>query len=191
MPEYNTCAYAIPSIEDFRSTNGQIFCRVNSFCANARRCDGVYVLWDIDLCRTCSKYADRSKVIHIRNETFTAEIFFDRLLDFPVQNLRKLFNLMLSAEWENELAITDTTAYLNASVSSSKKDWSIASIQYQREWRLIEKVPIMKRSGKDISAIRAHNNELTRAVKKAKAKYEHWVKIQTLWNSTKKSREAL
>ena len=61
-------------------------------------------------------------------------------------------------------------------------------MKYQQEWRLIEKPTTVRRTKAQIqktAAIRAHNNELTRTVKKAKSQYERWVKIQALWNDTK------
>ena len=61
-------------------------------------------------------------------------------------------------------------------------------MKYQQEWRLVEKPTTVRRTKAQIqktAAIRAHNDELTRAVKKAKRQYERWVKIQALWNDTK------
>lgn len=94
---------------------------------------------------------------------------------------------MLWDKWANEQAIQDTELYLESIVPDSKKAWDDASIRFQREWQPIKK-PTRKRTKAEISktaAIRAHNDELTRAVKKSKAQYERWVRIQALWEDTK------
>ncbi len=134
MPDYDTCAQAIHGPVAFRSADGQTLYRVTNYCRSARKCDGVFTLRDTSLCLTCPQYANRSKVIHIRNGSFTATVLFDRLVDLPVQNIRKLFNLMLSAEWENVPDIAKTSAYLDAAVPESKQAWDDASVRFQREW---------------------------------------------------------
>ena len=126
-------------------------------------------------------------VVSFSQDTFHATIALSALLDLPVKNVRKIFSIMLWDDRVNEQAIQDTELYLENIVPDSKKAWDDASIRFQREWRQIEK-PTRRRTKAEISkaaAIRAHNGELTRAVKKAKAQYEHWVKIQALWNDTK------
>ena len=120
--------------------------------------------------------------------TFHATIRLPALIDLPMKNLHKLFSIMLWDERENERAIRDTELFLESVVPGSKAVWHTASVKYQQEWRLIEKPITVRRTKKDIArdaAIRAHNDELTRAVKKAKSQYERWVKIQALWNDTK------
>ena len=112
--------------------------------------------------------------VSFSQDAFHATILLPALIDFPMENLRKIFKLMLWDDRVNERAIQDTTLFLESIVPGSKAAWHAASVKYQQEWRLIEK-PI----------IRAHNNELTRTVKKAKSQYERWVKIQALWNDTK------
>lgn len=126
-------------------------------------------------------------VVSFSQDTFHATIALSALLDLPVKNVRYIFSLMLWDDRVNEQAIQDTELYLENIVPDSKKAWDDASIRFQREWRLIEK-PTRRRTKAEISkaaAIRARNDELTRAVKKAKAQYERWVKIQALWNDTK------
>ena len=95
---------------------------------------------------------------------------------------------MLLDDRGNEQAIQDTELFLEDTVPESKRAWHDASVRYQREWRLIEKPTTVRRTKAQIqktAAIRAHNDELTRDVKKAKRQYERWVKIQALWNDTK------
>lgn len=123
----------------------------------------------------------------IRNGSFRAELYLAAMEDLPPKNIRRLFTLMLLEPQRNEQAIRDTELYLEDIVRDSKQAWDIASIRFQWEWRLIEK-PIGRRTKAQIHAVaerKAHNDELTRAVKTCKAKYERWVKIQAFWNDTK------
>lgn len=125
--------------------------------------------------------------VSFSQDTFHATIYLPSLLDLPIKNIRKIFSIMLWDDRGNWQAIQDTGLYLEDIVPECKQAWDAASVKYQREWRLIEK-PTRRRNRKEIerdAAIRAHNDELTRAVKKAKSQYEHWVKIQALWNDTK------
>lgn len=115
-------------------------------------------------------------------------LLLPKIHELPVQNLRKLFAMMLSEPRNNQEAIQDTELFLENIVPDSKRAWHDASVRFQQEWRLIEKPVTARRTKKDIerdSAIRAHNDVLTRAVKKAKRQYERWVKIQALWHGTK------
>lgn len=126
--------------------------------------------------------------VSFSQDTFHATIALSALLDLPVKNIRKIFSIMLWDDRVNEQAIQDTGLYLENIVPDSKKAWDDASIRFQREWRQIEKPTTVRRTKAQIqktAAIRAHNNELTRTVKKAKSQYERWVKIQALWNDTK------
>lgn len=125
--------------------------------------------------------------VSFSQDTFHATIYLPGLLSLPIKNIRKIFSIMLWDDRENWQAIHDTGLYLEDIVPECKQAWDAASVRYQREWRLIEK-PTRRRNRKEIerdAAIRAHNDELTRAVKRAKSQYEHWVKIQALWNDTK------
>lgn len=118
--------------------------------------------------------------VSFSQDSFHATIYLPSLLDLPVKNVHKIFTIMLWDDRENEQAIRDTELFLEDIVPESKQAWTAASVRYQQEWRLIE-----KRATVRDAAIRAHNDELTRAVKKAKRQYERWVKIQALWNDTK------
>lgn len=129
-----------------------------------------------------------TETVYFRADTFRATIYLPRLHELTITNIRKLLRLVFCYDWENEEAIRDTALFLEDIVPESKQAWTAASVRYQQEWRLIEKRTTVRRTRKDIerdAAIRAHNDELTRAVKKAKRQYERWVKIQALWNDTK------
>ena len=126
--------------------------------------------------------------VSFSQDSFHATIYLPSLLDLPVKNVHKIFTIMLWDDRENEQAIQNTELFLEDIVPKSKQTWDAASVRYQQEWRLIKKPTTVRRTRKDIerdAAIRAHNDELTRAVKKAKRQYERWVKIQALWNDTK------
>lgn len=125
--------------------------------------------------------------VSFSQDTFHATIYLPSLLSLPIKNIRKIFSIMLWDDRGNWQAIQDTGLYLEDIVPECKQAWDAASVKYQREWRLVEK-PTRRRNRKEIerdAAIRAHNDELTKAVKRAKSQYEHWVKIQALWNDTK------
>ena len=116
--------------------------------------------------------------VSFSQDSFHATIYLPSLLDLPVKNVHKIFTIMLWDDRENEQAIRDTELFLEDIVPESKQAWTAASVRYQQEWRLIEKRATVRRTRKDIerdAAIRAHNDELTRAVKKAKRQYERWV----------------
>lgn len=126
-------------------------------------------------------------VVRFSQGAFQAELRLPMLPKLPLTSIRRLFVLMLSEEPENEEAIRDTEGYLELAVSDSRELWRDASVRYQEEWRLPEK-PVQQQSPKKkqaAAAIRAHNETLTRAVKKAKGSHERWVKIQALWNAAK------
>ena len=126
--------------------------------------------------------------MNFSQDPFHPTIYLPGLLDLPLKNVCKIFTTMLWDDRENEQAIQNTELFLEDIVPKSKQTWDAASVRYQQEWRLIKKPTTVRRTRKDIerdAAIRAHNDELTRAVKKAKRQYERWVKIQALWNDTK------
>lgn len=127
-------------------------------------------------------------VVRFSRDTFHATIYLPSLLELPIKNVRKIFTLMLWDDRENGPAIQDTELFLKNAVLDSEQVWAAASVRERQDWRLIEKCTTVRRTRKDIArdaAIRAHNDELTRGVKKDKSQYERWVKIQALWNDTK------
>lgn len=75
-------------------------------------------------------------------------------------------------------AIRQMTLYLDAAVIESKEAWKRASTEYHNGWRY---VPNKKSRLKDERQKLQENNRLTAAVKRAKARHEHWVKLQTCW----------
>lgn len=105
-------------------------------------------------------------------------LYLSKLSDLPFKNIRKLLAIMLSEPWHNDAAISTTDQFLKDIVADSKAEWVDASRRYQNEWRLIEK-PTRRRTKAEIAAaakVKAHNEELSRVLKKAKAQYERWGK---------------
>ena len=71
-----------------------------------------------------------AKLITINTGDYHADIYFDRLEDMPLSNIRKVFKLLLADPWSNEGAIRQMTLYLDAAVIESKEAWKQASIEY-------------------------------------------------------------
>ena len=116
--------------------------------------------------------------VTFRQDTCTVALYLEKLCELPVANVRKLFAMMLSEPWNNEDAIQQTGAFLNEIVPESKELWHLASIEFQNGWRLVRN----KRSlAPDVVEKLNRNKQLTRAVKRAKAQYERWEKIRSLW----------
>lgn len=116
--------------------------------------------------------------VMFRQDTCTVALHLEKLCELPVANVRKLFAMMLSEPWNNEDAIQQTGAFLNEIVPESKELWHLASIEFQNGWRLVRN----KRSrAPDVVEKLNRNKQLTRAVKRAKAQYERWEKIRSLW----------
>ena len=116
--------------------------------------------------------------VTFRQDTCTVALHLEKLCELPVANVRKLFAMMLSEPWNNEDAIQQTGAFLNEIVPESKELWHLASIEFQNGWRLVRN----KRSlAPDVVEKLNRNKQLTRAVKRAKAQYERWEKIRSLW----------
>lgn len=84
--------------------------------------------------------------VSFSQDTFHATIRLSALIDFPMENLRKIFKLMLWDDRVNERAIQDTTLFLESIVPGSKAAWHAASVKYQQEWRLIEKPTTVRRT---------------------------------------------
>lgn len=125
--------------------------------------------------------------VSFQQDTRRITLYLSKLSGLPFKNIRKLFSMMLSEPWNNEAAISTTDQFLKDIVVDSKAEWADASRRYQNEWRLIEK-PARRRTRAEISAtaaIKSHNDELSRALKKAKTQHERWVNIQAIWNDTK------
>lgn len=75
----------------------------------------------LEKCETCPMYTDRSKYVRLKADTFWTELYLDRLVDMTVPNLRKLFKLTLTHDWENERAIVELSAYLDAAAANEEK----------------------------------------------------------------------
>lgn len=128
-----------------------------------------------------------NNTISFRQETCRITLSLPRLCEMPAKNLRKAFSMLLSEPWNNQGALDGLQRFLPDMVVQAKADWEQASRNYQNGWRLIEP-PTRRRTRQEVqadAAIRANNEALIRAVKKSKALYERWVKIQQLWEDTK------
>lgn len=126
-----------------------------------------------------------TETAYFRADTFRVTLYLPRLNELPVSNIRKLFRLVFLYDWENDEAIQTLGLYIQNAIEDSRQAWDAASVRYQQERRLIEKPTTVRRTRKDIekaAAIRAHNDALTRAVKKAKGTHEQWVKINTIFH---------
>jgi SH3-like domain-containing protein len=116
-------------------------------------------------------------------DTCQITLYLPKLTEMPLKNYRKALNIMLSESWRNQEAINDLTAWFDQAVVDSKAAWHQASVDYQREWRIIDK-PTRRRTKAEVRAaakVKQHNEELTRACKRTKAQYERWVKYKSIW----------
>ena len=128
--------------------------------------------------------------VHIQQGDYHLHLCLPQLHILPLKNINKIFRIALHPGWasENEEAIHTVGQFLEDRVAESKEAWAKASKEYQDGWRLIEK-PARRRTRKEIeaaAAVKAHNEELTSAVKRSKALHDKWVKIQELWIDTKR-----
>lgn len=121
-------------------------------------------------------------ILHIQKDRFHATIALDKLVDFPIPNLRRLFRFIISEAWENTAAIEGLDGYLSNVIPDSKEAWEAADRAYQEGYR----APINPRK-RDTAALETlrKNKRHTEERKAAKARYERWVKIQGIWNDMK------
>lgn len=192
MLKYNTCAHARPNLHPFVpldcKDHDPVF-PVSPCCARsvqykvAEPRSYISALPDRDRCESCPLFTDPDTLVHIQADTFRADIYLDRLCDLPVTNIRKLIKLIRSDPWANEEATERLTAYLERAVQESKDAWRLASKDYVDGWRKVSNPK--SRHPATVEALK-NNNRLTRKLKSAKAQHERWVKIQTIWNDTKR-----
>lgn len=176
MSKYQTCAHSAPWQPPIPLDDEEKGYPVGRFCKHA--CRSMAVIRDPAVCENCTQYTDPAKLITIDTGDYHADIYFDRLEDMPLSNIRKVFKLLLADPWSNEGAIRQMTLYLDAAVIESKEAWKQASIEYQNGWRnVFNKKSRLK---EDRQKLR-ENNRLTAAVKRSKARHERWVKLQTCW----------
>lgn len=176
MSKYQTCAHSAPWQPPIPLDDEEKGYPVGRFCKHA--CRSMAVIRDPEVCESCTQYTDPAKLITINTGDYHADIYFDRLEDMPLSNIRKVFKLLLADPWSNEGAIRQMTLYLDAAVIESKEAWKQASIEYQNGWRnVFNKKSRLK---EDRQKLR-ENNRLTAAVKRTKARHERWVKLQTCW----------
>lgn len=111
-------------------------------------------------------------------DTCTVNLFLDKLCDLPLANVRKLYAMMLSEPDRNAAAIIALGEYFETAIADSKAAWALASKEYQNGWRL---VPDKRSRTPAAVETLTRNKQLTRAVRRAKAQHERWVKLKTLW----------
>lgn len=116
--------------------------------------------------------------ISFKQDTCTVNLFLDKLCDLPLANVRKLYAMMLSEPDRNAAAIIALGEYFETAIADSKAAWALASKEYQNSWRL---VPDKRSRTPAAVETLTRNKQLTRAVRRAKAQHERWVKLKTLW----------
>lgn len=116
--------------------------------------------------------------ISFKQDTCTVNLFLDKLCDLPLANVRKLYAMMLSEPDRNAAAIIALGEYFETAIADSKAAWALASKEYQNGWRL---VPDKRSRTPAAVETLTRNKQLTRAVRRAKAQHERWVKLKTLW----------
>ncbi len=187
MSKYNTCSHARPNLRPFVplgfKDNEPVFpvapqCKKSVPYKVANPNSYIPAIRDRELCEACPLFTVPDKLITVRSGAFRADIYLDRLLDLPVTNIRKLIKLILSDTWANDEAIEQLTAYLEQSTQESKDAWKLASKEYMDGWRNVKNP---KSRHPAVVEIVKNNNRLTRKVKAAKARYERWVKIKSIW----------
>lgn len=176
MSKYQTCAHSAPWQPPILLDDEEKGYPVGRFCKHA--CGSMAVIRDPAVCENCAQYTDPSKLITINTGDYHADIYFDRLEDMPLTNIRKVFKLLLADPWMNEEAIRKMTGYLEAAVAESKEVRKQASIAYQNGWRLVTN---KKSRLKDDREKLRENDRLTAAVKRAKTRHERWVKLKSIW----------
>ena len=108
------------------------------------------------------------------------KIYLDKLPTIPLAKIKKLFRYMWSDTFRNWTAVSTVAMWLPVRVLYAEAQWEQASQRYQNEYRL----PGDKRS-KEGREIEAQNKKLLSEVKKAKATYHKWKRIQEIWNEVK------
>lgn len=111
--------------------------------------------------------------VEIHNEDFHASIVLDKLAELPMPHIRKIFKLMKSAPYENELSIYQTSSWLSEMIADRKAFWERASSEYRTGWSL-----------RTDRVTHANNRKLIEKVRKAKLEYDRWTKIQAIFNET-------
>ena len=121
MSKYQTCAHSAPWQPPIPLDDEEKGYPVGRFCKHA--CRSMAVIRDPAVCENCTQYTDPAKLITINTGDYHADIYFDRLEDMPLSNIRKVFKLLLADPWSNEGAIRQMTLYLDAAVIESKEAW--------------------------------------------------------------------
>lgn len=117
----------------------------------------------------------------IRADSYHAVIFLDALPQLPINNIRKLFRIMFQAAWENPQSIWTTADWIKNVIREAESEWRATSAEFQNKYRTTD-----DRGYFIPEAMREKiNRPLFPPIKKAKARYERLMKIQSIFNETK------
>lgn len=119
-----------------------------------------------------------TRAINIRSGTYSAYIILEELPNLATTKIRKLFKLMFSDPDENREAIDAISIWLSRSIPDAKAVWALASQQFTNGWR---KVKNQRSRRPEVIKQLQINNQLTDAMKSAKAKYDQLVKLQSVY----------
>lgn len=126
MGDYYSCAQTLPHLPPIEHGNEKyyrvtIFCKRHGYCSFGRGNNVPVITTGLEKCETCSMYTDSSKRVCVKADAFWTELYLDRLVDMAIPNLRKLFKLALSYDWENEQAVEELDACLDAAAADENK----------------------------------------------------------------------
>lgn len=193
MGGYHLCKQALPEVPAFY--NGDIkYFPVTPFCKCAKAVyedDKNHRIAMSEEKRathcgiTCPMFTDKTRMIRVSNRDFRAEIYLDRLADLSMENTRKLFKLIFTAEQENQEAIALLGEYIEQKIEESKKIWRQFSINFTDGWRDTKSPWTSYLSPQARKKAEAQNRKLTAAVKSAKAKHDRWEKVSAEWSKAK------
>ena len=102
-------------------------------------------------------------------------IHSDKLPEVSITKLRKVFGFALSWAWTNRDAIQAMPALIAEEVAKAQDTWRISSEAYVGGWKL---------GGEHDRLIAKNNKHLIADVKRAKAAFDRWEKIRTIWEIT-------
>lgn len=120
--------------------------------------------------------------VRIREGDFWAQVAIDKLPVLTLRNTRKLFHLMLTSG-ENQGSIEALREKLPAMVEAAKEHWKAASAYYAAGYHHVSNP---KSRNESVRYQLRMNRGLSVAVRKAKAEYERWVKINSIFEGEMK-----
>ena len=117
--------------------------------------------------------------VTIRYRSFRADIYLTALETLPLRNLKKLFKLAGQGPRTNEAAINTIRLHLNEIIPEAQAAVKSAALNYENGWRKVDKP--RSRRPEVVEQLRK-NKELTRAFKKAHARYERLVSTRKVFD---------